>query len=378
MKKVILKNPFDAHIHWRILQTLMRQVAQYTMRQFSGGLLMPNTGVPDVFSNIFKKENLKAYGNQVSKVATGKNFLSMLTYFLSSDLTDEDFIFALGDEFQEGCFGFAGVKYYPKGGTTNSDKGMNGFSEVTHVLDNMQKRKIPILIHGEVALDKNNNVIDDFYREQVFYEEEMENLVKMFPELLIVMEHITTSEAADFVMRHDNVRATITPQHILFNRTALFNGPIATEIGYKIDHNKNGMNPTQMCRPILKAEKHVQALRSALKKQYELGLKKFGLGTDSAPHTAEKKYCECGACGVYSAPIALELYAMAFYEMGILDHLPKFAGEVMPEFYGIKDRLPQKTVELILDSVDGTHVQSNYDGVITPFAGQILPWRVLY
>lgn len=372
-----LINPFDAHIHWRVRETLMSQVAPYSMRQFSGGLLMPNTGIPGICSNIFTEKELRWYIDQVNQTTKGQEFLSLMTYFLSPDLKESDLLFVGSDFFQTGNFAFGGVKYYPKGGTTNSDKGMNGFSEVIDVLEMMQKHQIPLLIHGEITLDNNGIMIDDFRRETIFYEQEMEALRKMFPELPLVMEHITTTDAADFVMRHpDKTRATITPQHLLFDRRALFNGVTADSESFYYDSTKNGIHPIMMCRPIIKSEKQVVGLREYLIQQHESGLKLFGLGTDSAPHDKSKKYCECGACGVYSAPIALELYAMAFDQMGILDHLQTFAGEIMPEFYGILDRLPYKEITLEKGDSVSTQVQSDYNGIVTPFANQAIPWKI--
>jgi dihydroorotase len=126
-----------------------------------------------------------------------------------------------------------------------------------------------------------------------------------------------------------------------------------------------------MCRPILKHQNDLRGIQNILKKQAKEGLSLFGLGTDTAPHLSEKKYCECGACGVYSAPIALELYAMAFEEMGILDHLQTFACDVMPEFYGIKDKLPSRRMTL---QKEPRLVLSSYDEIVTPFSGQIISW----
>jgi dihydroorotase len=354
----------------------MQQVAPHSMRQFSGGLLMPNTGIPGICSNIFSEKEIRWYAHQVQEVTQGSEFLSLLTYFLSPDLKDSDLQFATSDFFREGNIAFGGIKYYPKGGTTNSDKGMNGFSEVSHILEKMEKYQISLLIHGEVALDRQGIVIDDFDREEVFYQEEMEALRKRFPELPLVMEHITTRDAAEFVMRYpEHTRATITPQHLLFDRRALFNGTSIQDTSFFYNTSQNGMNPSQMCRPILKSQQHVMALREHLMRQYEYGGDNFGLGTDSAPHLKEKKYCECGACGVYSAPLALELYAMAFDEMNLLDHLQEFAGGVMPRFYGITERLPHKEVVLTL-TPQGTKVEPHYDGIVTPFAGQVIPWEL--
>lgn len=372
MNNLILTSPFDAHVHWRQQNTIMGLVAPYTINQFAGSLLMPNTD-----PKILGWKDLRNYSQQVFRQIEkiGEDHFALLTYYLSPNLSKEDFDFANSDNYLHKLgMKLGGVKYYPKGGTTNSEMGMNGFDEVSHVLKYMQDHQIPLLIHGEAATDSQGFMIDDFHREEVFYETEMENLRKRFPELPLVMEHITTQQAVEFVLRHDNVRATITPQHLLFDRRALFNGVTTNDQSFYYDSNKNGMNPAQMCRPILKSERHVDALRKALIMQRNEGLRKLGLGTDSAAHTPDKKYCECGACGVFSAPIALQLYAMAFEEMEILDHLQAFAGEIMPEFYNIKDKLPHKQISLGKCEM-GTEVQDNYHGIVTPFAGQKLSWK---
>ncbi len=367
MKHLILFKLFDAHMHWRQKVTLLHKVAKYSMNQFSGGLLMPNTN-----PNIFTFKELEWYVKQVLIETSDKAFFTLFTYSLSSRLTKDDLDRAL--EFEGDNFRFGGVKYYPKGGTTNSGGGMTGFDEVAEILKYMQERRIPLLIHGEVSM-KDSKMIDDFDREKVFYESEMELLRSRYPELLLVMEHITTQESVEFVMRHKNIRATITPQHLLFDRRALFNGVTTNDGSFYYDPEKNGISPVFMCRPILKETRHVNALRNVLIQQDAQGFKKFGLGTDTAPHTADKKYCECGACGVYSAPIALELYAMAFEEMGILPHFQTFAEVIMPEFYGIKGLIPSKKVELVKKP---QLVEIDYDGIVTPFAGQEIPWSVVY
>jgi dihydroorotase len=366
MKKTTIEliSPFDAHMHWRQKGGLLEKVAPYSMAQFSGGLLMPNITPP-----IMSARSLHEYRRDVFEVVGADDFLPVFTYNLSPSLSVNDLLSAWDQE------SIVGVKSYPKGGTTNSQDGIEGFTEVSHILEAMQKAGIPLLIHGEVPVH-HDKVLDDFERETVFYETQMETLRTQYPGLRMVMEHITTSDAADFVLRHDNVVATITPQHLLFDYRALFNGVDANQDGFVYNAGTNGMNPSQMCRPILKNTKHVKALREALSRQYNEGFSKFGLGTDTAPHTSDKKYCECGACGVFSAPIALQLYAMAFDEANILEHLPVFACDVMPDFYGLKEFLPYK--KLILDKCAlGTEVQKDYHGVATPFAGQTLPWAVL-
>lgn len=359
MRKIHLLNPFDAHMHWRQKSGLLSKVAKYSIQQFAGGLLMPNTD-----PKITSLANLRQYTKEVMEVISKKEFFPIFTYYLSSELSLEDIKIAW--ESKE----IRAIKYYPKGGTTGSDKGLSGFSEVTQILELMQDLKIPLLIHGETP-QIDGDVVDDFEREQIFLRTELLNLVGEFPGLPIVLEHITTKAAADFVLAHKNVLATITPHHCFFDRRALFNGMTTKKKGFMFDLAKNGMQPDLMNRPILKHKREVLGIQNTLRLQAAHGLKKFGLGTDTAPHIPEKKYCGCGACGVFSAPIALELYAMAFEEMGILHHLQTFACDVMPEFYGITDLLPKKMV--IVEEVPQI-VAPEYSGIVTPFAGQKIPW----
>jgi dihydroorotase len=364
IEKVVLKNPFDAHMHWRQLVTLLYAVAKYSTAQFSGGLLMPNTS-----PYLTNMKNLLWYIGEIKEYLRKSNesFFPIFTFYLSSELQVDELLSAWNDGL------INGVKYYPKGGTTGSDKGLVGFSEVRHILEAMEKHGIPLLIHGETPV-LNDEVVDDYEREEVFLETEMTLLITEFPELQIVLEHITTKAAANFVLEHKNVRATITPQHCLLDRRAKENGIKMVDRSYRFDIKKNGHYPSMDCRPVLKHLSDVLGIQAALIYQAKHGLKKFGLGTDTAPHTADKKNCECGACGVFSAPIALELYAMAFEQMGILEHLPVFACEIMPEFYGIKDKLPNKTIILLPEP---KIVQPEYEGIVTPFSNLILPWTAV-
>jgi dihydroorotase len=359
-EQILLNRPFDAHMHWR-QPGLLEQVAPYSMNQFAGGLVMPNTN-PKILSLPQLLWYRKAVLGFLKEVQS--DFFTLFTYYLSAELSEDDLREAWSQKL------IHAVKYYPKGGTTASDKGLTGFREVYPLLAVMEELGIPLLIHGETP-EIDGMVVDDFQREQVFMETELVDLVHAFPGLRIVLEHITTEAAANFVLAHANVYATITPQHCLLDRRALFNGISFDERTPYFDLNKNGMHPAMMCRPILKHERDLEGIRSALFYQVNHGLKKFGLGTDTAPHTADKKYCECGACGVFSAPIALELYAMAFEQMGILEHLSVFACEVMPAFYGITDQLPSKQVIL---EPKFQRVENNYHGIVTPFAGVEIPW----
>lgn len=364
MEQIILHSPFDAHMHWRNKATLMDSVFEYSVNQFTGGLLMPNTDPKITSMGI-----LKTYRSEVEDAlySQDKSFLTIFTYYLSKELSRQDLLCAWNKKL------IHAVKYYPKGGTTGSEKGLDGFKEVGDLLQVMEKNEIPLLIHGEIPVI-DGEMVDDYEREFIFMKTELLSLVENFPNLKICLEHITTKEAVDFVLKHKNVIATITPQHCLVDRRALFNGVDFIDGEIVFNPNQNGIMPKYMCRPILKKREDVLTIRRALLLQAREGLRKFGLGTDTAPHVQEKKYCECGACGVFSAPIALELYACVFEQLGILEHLQIFAGEIMPEFYGIKDRLPKRQIILQKKS---QKVLPSYSGIVTPFAGQEIPWSVV-
>lgn len=357
-KKVTLVNPFDAHAHFRQGE-VMKNILPYTMNQFAGAVAMPNTK-----PSIISMHNLVEYRCEVSQNVDEKKFLPIFTLYLSPELDLDEVKMAWDKKL------FYGIKYYPKGGTTNSEKGVLGFKKVAHILHFMGNEGIPLLIHGETQ-EMGGKLVDDFKRESVFYKEEMRDFKKTFPKIKIVLEHITTQEAVTFAMNNENVRATITPQHLLFDLRSLFNYNEATADSYRLTTDKSGIFPDFVCRPLLKSEEQVSAVRNALVWQSRNGQKIFGLGTDTAYHPTENKYCECGACGMFTAPIALELYAMAFDQMGILDHLPTFACDIMPEFYGIKEILPKKTVIL---SKEPRQVENHYYNATTPFAGQVIPW----
>ena len=365
-KEIILQNPYDAHGHLRQKSGLLGKVIDYSVCQFAGMTIMPN-----VSPNITSLEKLLWYREEILEALKStdflleeKKFLPVFTFYLSAELSVKDLLHAWKDGLVNA------VKYYPKGGTTGSSKGLEGFHEVRHLLEAMEKYRIPLLIHGETPIFK-GKVIDDYEREALFLNTECTALVESFPELKIVLEHITTGEAASFVLDNRNVVATITPQHCLFDSRALFNGILIEEGKLNYTLSKNGMNPSLMCRPILKHQSQLHWIQSALQAQAKNGSKKFGLGTDTAPHDHANKYREACSCGVFSAPIALELYAMAFQSMGILDHLPAFACDIMPEFYGIKDKLPKRTIVL---RQEDHKVLEDYNGVVTPFANLIIPW----
>ncbi|KAG9151244.1 hypothetical protein Leryth_002803 [Lithospermum erythrorhizon] len=245
------------------------------------------------------------------------------------------------------------VKLYPAGATTNSQDGVTDlFGNCLPVLEEMIKQNMPLLVHGEVT----NPEVDVFDREKVFIDQVLKPLVNKLPELKVVMEHITTSDAVKFVesLNEGSVAATVTPQHLLLNRNAIFQG---------------GLQPHSYCLPVLKREIHRQAISSAVTS----GSKRFFLGTDSAPHERRRKECSCGCAGIYNAPVALSLYAKVFEEAGALDKLEAFTSFNGPDFYG----LPRNSTKIQLSKAPWKVPESfSYsEGEIIPmFAGQTLDW----
>jgi dihydroorotase len=246
------------------------------------------------------------------------------------------------------------IKLYPAGATTNSDSGVSDLKGIYPILETMEKVDLPLLIHGEVT----DNDCDIFDREQVFVESSLNDIVKHFPNLRIVVEHVTTKEAVDFVLAaSDKIAATITPQHLMFNRNAILAG---------------GIRPHHYCLPIIKREHHRQALVEAAIS----GNPKFFLGTDSAPHLTGAKESSCGCAGCYSAYGAIELYAEVFEQAGALDKLEGFASFFGADFY----QLARNTKSITLQKQDWT-VPASYqvgDKTITPLkANEILGWKLL-
>ncbi|MGB3072660.1 MAG: dihydroorotase, partial [Candidatus Moraniibacteriota bacterium] len=246
-----------------------------------------------------------------------------------------------------------GVKCYPAGATTNSDSGVTDIRKVYEVLEKMQEVGMPLLVHGEVT----DPTVDIFDRENVFIDRVLAPLLKRFPGLRIVFEHITTSEAAQFVTdAGPNIAATITVHHLLLNRNAIFAG---------------GVRPHHYCLPVLKREEH----RRALLRAATSGNPKFFLGTDSAPHAVGTKEAACGCAGCYTAPVALETYAEVFERAGAVDRLEGFASHFGPDFYG----LPRNTDTVTLRR-EPWQVPDSLpfgDSVVVPFrAGEIIPWQL--
>ena len=338
MQTLTLRRPDDWHVHLRDGE-MLRLVAPFTARQFARAIVMPNL-LPPVTSVAAAEE----YRQRIVAV-TGPDFTPLITCYLT-DESDPDVIAA----------GFEGrvwtaAKLYPANATTNSAFGVTDIRNIYPALERMQAIGMVLCIHGEVT----DPDVDIFDREAVFVERVLGPLTRDFPELKVVLEHITTAEAADYVETSGpSVAATITPHHLVINRNALFD---------------RGIRPHAYCLPVAKRERHRQAVRRAATS----GSPKFFLGTDSAPHARHAKESACGCAGIFNAPYALETYATVFDEEGALDRLEAFASEHGPRFYGLP--LNEGTVTLERASVDIPDALGIADIELVPFlAGTQLGW----
>lgn len=331
-----IRRPDDWHVHLRDGDMLQR-VAPHTARQFARAIVMPNL-VPPVTTPQAAAE----YRERIV-AATGPSFTPLMTCYLTDETKSE----TVASGFEEGVW--VAAKLYPAGATTNSASGVTDVGNIYPVLERMQAIGMVLCIHGEVT----DADVDVFDREAVFIERILSRIAADFPELKIVLEHITTAEAADFVeSAGGNIAATITPQHLIINRNAIFAG---------------GLRPHAYCLPVAKRETHRIAVRQAATS----GSRKFFLGTDSAPHARQAKESGCGCAGIFNAPFALESYATVFEEVGALDRLEAFASENGPRFYGLP--LNEGTVTLERAEVA---VPQLIDGLVPFHAGEILRWRL--
>ena len=311
MKTLTLTRPDDWHLHLRD-GALMHSVLPDTVRQFARAIVMPNLRPPvtNTVLAVQYRQRIKA------ALPQGAVFEPLMTLYLTDNTSAEEIRKAK----QSGAV--HAVKLYPAGATTNSDAGVTDLRKTYAALEEMQRCGMPLLVHGEAT----NADIDIFDREAVFIERVLQPLLKDLPNLRVVFEHITTKEAAQFVeSAPDNIAATLTPQHLLYNRNAMLAG---------------GIRPHFYCLPILKRETH----REVLVKAATGGSKKFFLGTDSAPHAQHTKENACGCAGCYTAHAAIELYAEAFESVGALDKLEGFASFYGADYYG----LPRNTEKITL------------------------------
>lgn len=327
--KITLTRPDDWHLHLRDGEGL-KAVLPDTAKQFARAIVMPNLRPP-----VTTAEAALAYYQRIKQaLPAGMVFEPLMTLYLTDNTPASEIAAAR----QSGVV--HAVKLYPAGATTNSDSGVTSLHKCAAALAEMEKQGMPLLIHGEVT----DGDVDVFDREKVFIERHLQPLLKDFPGLKVVFEHITTQDAAEFVAAGPaNLAATITAHHLLMNRNAMFTG---------------GIRPHHYCLPVLKRETH----RAALVKAATSGSPKFFLGTDSAPHPKSAKEASCGCAGMYTAHAAIELYAEAFEEAGALDKLEGFASFYGPDFY----QLPRNTTQVTL------HKQSWIVPEAIPFAEDVL------
>ncbi|MBL4607382.1 MAG: dihydroorotase [Pseudomonadales bacterium] len=342
MKEINITLPDDWHLHLRDHDSLQSTVPA-TARCFGRAIIMPNLQPP-----ITTSAQAEAYQQRIiANTPEGSPFTPLMTLYLTDNTTAEDI-----KQAKDSGFIYA-AKLYPAGATTNSDSGVSDVKKITAVLEMMQTLDMPLLVHGEVT-DTN---IDIFDREAVFIETILKPLKEDFPRLKVVLEHITTEDAVQFVENSDDtVAATITAHHLLYNRNHMLVG---------------GIKPHYYCLPILKRNRHQQALIAAAIS----GNPKFFLGTDSAPHAQSAKESACGCAGCYTAPTAIELYAEVFDTHNALDKLEGFASFFGPDFYG----LPRNTQTLTLIRQVWT-VPATYnmgDSTLIPLrANEELAWQI--
>jgi dihydroorotase len=336
-----LTRPDDWHLHLRDGAALAA-VAPASARQFARAVVMPNLRPP-----VTTTAQALAYRDRIlAALPAGSGFQPLMTLYLTDNLPPDEIVRAK-------AAGIVAVKLYPAGATTNSDAGVTDLRKAARTLEAMQREGLLLLVHGEVT----DPDVDLFDREAVFIDRVLQPLRRDFPALKVVMEHITTKEGAQFVADADaNTAATLTPQHLLYNRNAIFTG---------------GLRPHFYCLPVLKSEEHRRALVAAVAS----GSPRFFLGTDSAPHAAHLKEHATGHAGCYTASCALELYAEAFEQAGALNKLEAFASFHGADFYG----LPRNTGTVILKREAWTVPETVPfgDATLKPLrGGDTLAWRL--
>ena len=337
-----ITRPDDWHIHFRD-GAAMQSVLPDTARVFGRAIAMPNLKPP-----LVSVADAAAYRERLLAAAAGTGFEPLMTLYLTDNTQPDEIRRARASGLVHA------VKYYPAGATTNSDSGVTELTKAYKAIAAMEETGMPLLLHGEVV----DPDVDVFDREAVFIERHLTRLLKDFPRLRVVLEHITTRQAAEFVAAAPaNVAATVTVHHLLYNRNAMFRG---------------GIRPHMYCLPVLKREQHRQALVAAAIS----GNPKFFLGTDSAPHAAGAKETACGCAGIYSAHAAIELYAEAFEDAGALDKLEAFASFYGADFYGLPRNAD--TITLRREGWDAPARLGLGEDTLVPLrAGEAIRWRVV-
>lgn len=337
-----ITRPDDWHLHLRD-GAAMRDVLPHTAVRFARAIVMPNLRPP-----VTTTELALAYRDRIrAALPAGSRFEPLMTLYLTDNTQPAEI------EKAKRSGAVHAVKYYPAGATTNSDSGVTALEKCSPVLAAMEKAGMPLLVHGEVT----DADVDVFDRERVFIERTLAPLVERFQGLKVVMEHITTREAAAFVSAAPaRIAATLTPQHLLLNRNALFAG---------------GVRPHNYCLPVLKRETH----RAALVAAATGGNPKFFLGTDSAPHARHTKENDCGCAGMYTAHAGIELYAEVFAAAGALDRLEGFASHYGADFYGLPRNRDKITLKLEPWEVPAS-VPFGADTLVPMRAGATVQWRI--
>ncbi|MDH3560419.1 MAG: dihydroorotase [Gammaproteobacteria bacterium] len=340
--ELTLIRPDDWHLHVRDAAAL-QQVVPHTARQFKRAIIMPNLNPP-----VTTTEQALAYRERILAAApAGSGFTPLMTLYLTDNTTAGEIWRAKQSDH------IHAVKLYPAGATTHSDAGVTRISNTYAALEAMVEVGLPLLVHAEVT----DSDVDVFDREAVFIERHLQPLVDRYPQLRIVLEHVTTRDGVAFVQTApDTVAATITAHHLLLNRNAMFRG---------------GIRPHAYCLPLLKRETHREALLEAASS----GSTRFFLGTDSAPHVREHKESACGCAGIYTAHAALELYAQAFEEANALDRLEGFASRHGPAFYGLAPNTDTLTLEKADWQIPDSYTLGD-SSVVPLYAGKTLHWRI--
>ncbi|MEH4014939.1 dihydroorotase [Escherichia fergusonii] len=337
-----IRRPDDWHLHLRD-GDMLKTVVPYSSEIYARAIVMPNLAPP-----VTTVDAAIAYRQRIlAAVPAGHNFTPLMTCYLTDSLDPDE----LERGFQQGVF--TAAKLYPANATTNSSHGVTSTAAIMPVLERMEKIGMPLLVHGEVT----HADIDIFDREARFIDTVMEPLRKQLPGLKVVFEHITTKDAADYVREgNDQLAATITPQHLMFNRNHMLVG---------------GIRPHLYCLPILKRNVHQQALRELVASGFE----RVFLGTDSAPHARHRKEASCGCAGCFNAPTALGSYATVFEELNALQHLEAFCSLNGPKFYGLP--VNDSFIELERrESQVPDNIALNDDSLIPFLAGETIHWSV--
>ncbi|HQV64624.1 MAG TPA: hypothetical protein PKZ56_00075 [Candidatus Paceibacterota bacterium] len=370
----VLNNPTNFHGHARRDQEA-QWIIPYMKQQFWVQQIMPNVMVSEIGDDkmgITSIDKLLWYRDHIMEISgNNESFLPIFSFYLNPTLSVSDIRKAKN----EGLIG--NVKFYPKGGTTNSENGLAELESVRKQLECMSDLGVVFSIHGETPEYQSGACIHRDKREPAFYQSTGEHLMKWYTGP-VVAEHISTRTGCEFVASYDNVFATITPHHMLFTNDVIFHKARIKDDFYEIE-SKMALYPSMVCMPVLKPEEDLNAVRRLLYSQYKKKVNKVFLGDDTAFHTPDRKYIEGCACGVFTSPISLEMYFMQFLafdktEPGFLSEFQRFASDIGLGVYGIKPKKIYKRIAIVREP---NFVKENYYGAVTPFAGQTLPWKAI-